>query len=80
MLQAKTDFIQTAAAAAIWAATWPGDDNRNDRGDSGGDRWPTPDQIPGYEPADQYTDRRYDPATDNSPKRPDEDRTFWDRL
>jgi sugar (pentulose or hexulose) kinase len=80
MLQAKTDYILTAATAAIWAATWPGDEGGNNPADTIRERWPEPEQIRGYEPAEQYTDRRYDPATDNGQTRPDEDRNFWDRL
>jgi len=80
MLQTKIGHILTAAMAAIWAADWPGDEGRNDAADTDRDRWPAPDPIRGYEPAEQYTDLRYDPATDNGLKRPDEDRNFWDRL
>jgi hypothetical protein len=80
MLQAKTEYNLTAATAAILAAEWPGDDNRSEPADAGRESWPEPGQIRGYEPSEQYTDLRYDPATDNGNKLPDEDRNFWDRL
>ena len=80
MLQASIDYIRAAATPAIWAASWPSNESRNDPGNTHEDRWPAPAQIHSEEPADQYTDRRYDPATDDGAKRPDEDRTFWDRL
>jgi hypothetical protein len=80
MLRVKTDYTPAAGTEFIWAADWPGEGDRNDASDTGQNRWPAPDKIRGYEPADQYTDLRYDPATDNSPKRPDEERNFWDRL
>jgi hypothetical protein len=80
MLQTKTHNTLTAATAAILAYGSPGDDDRSQPADTGRDSWPQPDQIRGYEPSEQYTDLRYDPATDNGYKQPDEDRNFWDRL
>jgi hypothetical protein len=77
----QTNTLYTAVPfEAIWAAAWPGDEGRSEPADSGRDSWPEQEQIRGYEPSEQYTDLRYDPATDNGNKRPDEDRNFWDRL
>jgi hypothetical protein len=69
-------MIYTTQPKPMFADGWSGDDNRNEPAD----RWPEQDPIRGYEPAEQYTDLRYDPATDNGYKQPDEDRNFWDRL
>jgi hypothetical protein len=65
---------------ALLAADWPGDEGRSEPVDSGREAWPEQTPIRGYEPSEQYTDLRYDPATDNGNKQPDEDRNFWDRL
>jgi hypothetical protein len=58
---------------------YPGEEDRSQPRDSGRDQWPERDQIRSWEPADEWADRRHDPAG-NSGAVPGDTRDVWDRL